>query len=167
LARLHHVHLPKLETAGLIERDADRGTVSLAEHPAFRDAGIVDVIRGETTADADELDTLFGALDDPRRRAVLAVLSHQFGTIRSETLAREIGARERDTTERLVPAEDVQRILVSLYHVHLPILSEAGLIEHDPDEETVAYRGHPELRVPWMHSVFGPEFRSSLAGELQ
>lgn len=162
---LHHVHLPKLENAGLVERDSDRGTVSLTEHPALRDTGIVEVIRGETNADADELDTLFGALGDSRRRSILDVLSHQFGPIRLETLARELGAKERDTAERLVPVEDVQRILVSLHHVHLPMLSKAGLIEYDRDAETVAYEGHPELRVPWMHSVFGPEFRTSLTGE--
>jgi hypothetical protein len=53
----------------------------------------------------------------------------------------------------------------SLRHADLPHLSEAGLVEYDADERTVAYEGHPQLRVPWMHSVLQPEFRQSLTGE--
>lgn len=164
-ADLHHDHLPKLEAAGLIDRDVDRGTVAITDHLAFRDPGIVDAIGNEWEGDPESLDALFGALADGRRRTILDVLSHQFQPIHTETLAREVGADERDVAEHEVPATDVEAILVSLRHVHLPTLADAGLIEYDPDDRTVSYEGHPELRVPWMHSVLVPGFRASLTGE--
>ena len=94
------------------------------------------------------------------------MLSHQFGRIHVETLAREL-LSDAETTDSAVPAEDVERALVDLRHVDLPTLSEAGVIEYDPDAGTVAYAGHPELTVSWMHSVLEPDFRGSLTGEAE
>lgn len=165
LVDLHHVHLPKLEAAGLIDVDSDRATVTVADHPAFRDEGIVDAIGCDGPSEHESLDALFPALADDRRRTVLDVLSHQFQPIRLETLAREIGARERDVAESDVPRATLDRILVSLRHGHLQKLTRAGLITYDAAERTVEYRGHPALRVPWTHSTLGPEFRASLTGE--
>jgi DNA-binding transcriptional ArsR family regulator len=161
---LHHTHLPKLEAAGLIERGTDRETVTITGHPAFEDDEISAVIDPDSDA-GDSVDRLFWALADARRRTVLDVLSHQLSPIHTETLARELGARERDISESEVAADRVDGILAALTHVHLPHLADAGLIEYDPDEQTVAYEGHPQLRVPWMHSVLQPEFRQSLTGE--
>lgn len=163
LVHLHHIHLPILEAVGLIERAGE--TVTIADHPAYQDEGIVDVLGDGADADADSLDDLFSALGDHRRRTILDVLSHQFGPIHTETLARELGANEQEMPESEVPAEDVEERLERLYHVHLPHLAEAELITYDTDERMVAYRGHPALRVPWIHSVLGPDFRSSLTGE--
>lgn len=164
-AALRHSHLPKLDAAGLIEQRTSREAVELADHPAFDDEGIVSVISGETDVESGSLDALFSALADGQRRTILDVLSHQFGPIHRETLARELGASERDVAESEVSTETVERLLVSLSHVHLPHLSDAGLIEYDADEQTVAYVGHPELRVQWTHSVLEPRFRPSLTGE--
>lgn len=160
-----HTHLPKLEEAGLLERYSGRGTVAATDHAAFRDEGVVDAITGGARTDDRSLDALFRALADDRRRAVLDVLSHQFGPVHAETLAREVAARERDSAESDVPGEAVERILVDLVHVRLPRLEDAGFIDYDAAAGTVAYDGHPDLRVPWMHSVLGPDFRASLTGE--
>jgi DNA-binding transcriptional ArsR family regulator len=165
LLSLHHLHLPKFEAAGLIERDTDRETVTITDHLAFEDDGVISLIDPDPDADCDSLDRLFRALADARRRTVLDVLSHQLGPIRTETLARELDAKERDTPESEVPADRVDKILVSLTHVHLPKLADSGLIEYDTDDQMVAYEGHPQLPVPWMHSVLQPEFRQSLTGE--
>jgi len=161
---LRHAHLPKLTAAGLLDRVADDAVVP-ADHPAYDDPGVREVIEGDVAADADSLDALFDALADERRRTVLDVLSHQIGSIHTETLARELLARERDTVESDVPSAAVEQCLTRLRHTDLPRLSTAGLIEYDADARTVAYEGHPELRVPWMHSVLHPEFRGSLSGE--
>lgn len=165
LRAVHHTHLPKLEAAGLIERDPDRETVAITDHLAFEDGGIVSATDPDSDADSASLDRLFRALADTRRRTVLDVLSHQLSPIHTETLARELGARERDIPESEVPTDTVDEILVDLTHVHLPHLVDAGLIAYDTDEQTVAYEGHPQLSVPWMHSVLQPEFRQSLTGE--
>ena len=165
LVSLHHVHVPKLETAGLIQEDPDQGTLALTDHQAFADAGIIDVLENEADADSESLDALFTALADGRRRTALDILSHQYGPIHVETLAREIGAVDANVAESEVSDDTIHRILASLQHVHLPLLSEADLVEYDRAEATVAYTGHAQLRVPWMHSVFEPDFRASLTGE--
>ncbi len=162
---LYHVQLPALEAAGLVELGPDRDTVAAADHPAFRDGGVVDVVRGEADAEPGSLDALFGALADSRRRTVLDVLGHQFGPIHTETLARELGARERGTPGSAVPGEAVEGLLASLRHRHLPRLAAPGLVEYDAEEGLVEYVGHPALRAPWLHSVLEPDFRASLTGE--
>lgn len=162
---LHHVHLPNLTAAELIERDTDDDTVALADHPAFQDSGVLEVIEDDVPTSPESLDALFRAIADARRRTILDILSHQLGPIHMETLARELEAYDRDTGESDVPAGDVDRVLGSLHHVDLPHLSEAGLIEYDTDEQMVAYEGHPQLCVPWMHSVLQPGFRQHLTGE--
>jgi len=162
---LHHVHLPKLTAAGLVEHDTDDDTVALGDHRAFEDQGILEVLEGDVSASAESLDSLFGAIADSRRRTILDVLSHQFGSIHVETLAREFETYGSDRRPSEVPAEEVSRTREHLRHVELPGLTEAGLVEYNPEEETVAYRGHPQLRVPWMHSVLQPDFRGNLTGE--
>jgi len=163
--RLRHTHLPKLAAAGLIERDADGNVVAATGHPAYRDPGVCEALDGRVDADSGSLDALFAALADGRRRAILDVLSHQVGPIHTETLARELDARDGDAPESDVPGDAVEDALVGLRHVHLPRLSGAGLIDYDAAAKTVQYAGHPQLRVPWMHSVLAPDFRTSLTGE--
>lgn len=107
LLTLHHTHLPKLEAAGLIDQDSDRGTVTITDHPAFEDSGIVHSISDEMNADTDFLDTLFVVLTESRRRTILDVLSHQFGLIHMETLAREIGD---GAILRLAKQSNIQKI---------------------------------------------------------
>ena len=160
LLRVRHTLVPKLDAAGLVVPEPDHGTVALSDHPAFEDRGIVDVISGEEDADADSLDALFRVLSVGRRRTALDVLSHEFQEIHVETLAREVAATERGVAGQAVPGEDVAAIRQTLFHVHLPLMDDAGVVEYDPDARTVAYAGHPALRVPWMHSVLGPHFRA-------
>lgn len=161
-ASLHHVHLPKLDTAGLIEYDTDRGTVTPLDHPARRDSGVRAAIEGATTANPASLDALFEALATGRNRRILDVLSHQLGAIPVETLARELGATDLGAVESDVDAQPVDHLRASLRHHHLPHLAAADLVEYDPDASIVAYAGHPDLLVPWMHSVHQPDFRASL-----
>lgn len=161
---VEHVHLPRLSEAELIEYDEAADAVTPADHPAFDDPGIREAVTGDVPAGANSLDDLFAAIADPHRRATLDVLSHQFGPIHEETLARELGAGELDAVEAEVPEAVVERIRTSLRHVHLPHLAVAGLVAYDDGADTVEYLGHPALHVPWMHSVLAPAFRESLTG---
>lgn len=162
MVNLHHVHLPRLVDSELVELDTDDDTVTLADHPVFGDSGIRKVIKGDTSTTPESVDTLFAAIADARRRTIFDVLSHQYQPIQVETLAHDIGTREQDTTGQNVTPATVEQILISLQHVHLPMLAEADLIEYDTDEQTVVYEGHPDLRVPWMHSEPGSDFRTTL-----
>lgn len=171
LLELHHTQLPKLVDVGLIEHDADRDTVRTTDHPAYADEGIIAAIDPDPEFTSDSLDRLFDALAHERRRTVLDVLSHQMGPIHTDTLVRELVATEQGIAESEVPAETADAVLTDLVHVHLLRLADAGLIEYDPDQwtdpgaQTVAYVGHPQLYVPWMHSVYHDEFRPRLTGE--
>lgn len=163
LIDLHHIHLPKLDAVGLVDQDTDAETVSLASHPAFEDAGVQRIIEERARADQQELDSLFQALANSLRRTILDVLSHQYQQIKTETLVREVIASEEQFSESEVDAAETEARVATLCHTHLPLLDEAGLIEYDPDEQMVVYSGHPELRVPWMHSQLGSNFRASLS----
>jgi hypothetical protein len=159
---LHHVHLPKLEAAKLIERDTDEDSITITNHPGFEDTGIQKAIADEESAESQLLNALFAALADARRRTTLDVLSHQYQPIQTETLAREVVAKEQGIAEQDVSPEEITELLILFRHKHLPTLQKAGLIEYDADNQTVAYEGHPLLRVPWMHSHLGSDFRATL-----
>ncbi|WP_123623273.1 hypothetical protein [Halorubrum sp. CSM-61] len=164
---LHHRHLPTMTAAGLVEYDTDDNTVTLVETPSLRDPYILEAVEGSAPASPESLDAVFDALADDRRRTILDVLSHQIGRIHVETLARELGARERGVAESDISEASVEEVLTRLRHVDLPHLAEAGLVRHDPEARTVAYAGHPALRVPWMHSALHHEFRQRLTGEAE
>lgn len=102
--------------------------------PAPVSAANVDDL-GDTAADAD---TVLRALVEPRRRHVLTVLADSEGPLSLDELATRVVAKEcdRDESER---SEVVQRtLLISLYHTHAPLLSDADLVAFDADERTVA-----------------------------
>ncbi|ADD04663.1 HTH domain protein [Natrialba magadii ATCC 43099] len=161
---LHHVHLPKLADAGLIDRDTATQTVTLADHSAYRDSAIVNTIRSADRARADSLDAVFDALADSRRRSILACLNHSFQEIHLETLARDVATREQATTDTTAPESGLvtDQLLASLEHTHLPTLAAADLIDFDTDARTVSYSGHPALCVSWLHSVLNPDLRMHL-----
>lgn len=82
-------------------------------------------------------DSLYDLLSHQYRRFVLAALVRRDEPTTVATLAEEI-AEERggkaDTTE----VDTQSAIRIQLYHVHLPKLAEADLIEFDPSTKMVA-----------------------------
>jgi DNA-binding transcriptional ArsR family regulator len=96
------------------------------------------------SAEAERLDAIFGALSDARRRRVIRILAApaegtgdggRDGTTVS-SLADSLATREsgRPPTDRLA---------VSLRHVHLPQLDDAGVVDYDPDRSRVRYEAVP------------------------
>lgn len=147
----HHRSLPALLDAGLVTEAGDE-TLVATDHWAFDDPDLEAVIANRTDATADELDAIFGALADSRRRTILSVLADQYHPIATETLARDVAARENGTTERDVSQEAVDSVYTSLIHVHLPALNEAGLVGYDETADQATYEGHPALRVSWLEA---------------
>lgn len=72
----------------------------------------------------------FRVLADFRRRHVLDVLEDADEPCGLDGLATAIEAREVRTAD----ADDVR---ITLHHVHLPMLDDAGLVEYDPATGTV------------------------------
>ncbi|WP_440991702.1 DUF7344 domain-containing protein [Haloarchaeobius baliensis] len=78
--------------------------------------------------EAEELSEIHTLLAHPYRRYALDYLSQQAGGVEREELARGIVEWTGGETGRTV--EDVE---LQLHHVHLPKLSEAGLITYSPN----------------------------------
>ncbi|MXV64365.1 hypothetical protein GS429_20300 [Natronorubrum sp. JWXQ-INN-674] len=151
LVECQHRSLPALIDANFLEEtDGDR--VATTDHWLFDDAELTVAINGQTNEFGTDLDALFEALSDSRRRTVLAVLANQYHPISTETLARDVAAREAGTTEREIGQDDLERVLASLVHVHLPVLTDAELVGHDAETDNVSYEGHPALRVSWLET---------------
>lgn len=74
-------------------------------------------------------------LASEQRRFVLDVLAGNTTPIGLEELSAGIAAR-KDGIET-VDDETIERMAIELHHNHLPRLDEAGLIEYEPDNQTV------------------------------
>ena len=80
---------------------------------------------------------MFACLADRRRRILLDVLSENGGPVVVEELVEQIHERER-TEFTDTPSDDtLVGITVALYHNHLPMMSEAGVIDVDHETNTV------------------------------
>lgn len=97
--------------------------------------------RNETPAlDRDEA---FRAIADRRRRALLRVLDGRQRITPAE-LARCVVAEETDTPRRDVARREVEEARLTLEHVHLPRLTDVGLVSLGEDIVTIAQ--HPALQ---------------------
>lgn len=125
---LHHVHLPKLEEADLLEYDAESRVIEPTNVPADVDGSdSATAAGGRSTADVD--------LGEP-------VLAY-FEEAASETasiadLARHVATTLPDSTKWTD-----ERIRIRLHHVVLPRMDGSDEIDYDPRTNTVRY--HSEL----------------------
>lgn len=144
-ATLVHCHLPKLASLGLVDYDAGEGRVAYRPGVDLESAGLLDV---DPAGESDEVDDLFDALADERRRTVLSMLRERRDAVPVESLVGALsGADESDDRTRL-----------SLYHRHLPKLEAVGAISFDAERGRASYTGHPDLRADWLAS---PPVRTS------
>lgn len=90
-------------------------------------------------ADADTIDrsTLHGLLSSERRRHVLGCLD-EHGPMALPDLADEVAEREHDAALSQVPEDAVLKTYLSLYHTHVPKLTNGGVVRYDQDRDTVA-----------------------------
>lgn len=89
-----------------------------------------------TDADAIFPDILCDVLADPYRRSVLAYLDDRMQADITE-LAEHVAGCEHESTVGTTPTDIHERVFTSLYHCHLPKLSDAGLIEYDQAQGVV------------------------------
>lgn len=107
-------------------------------------------------AEGRDADTLYRALADDRRRAVLGVLDGRSLPISMAVLARLVAAREAGTAPAAVSDARRRRVRSSLYHVHLPPLAATGLLAHS-DDGSVVPRGHAVWSAPDFRSLLDRE----------
>jgi hypothetical protein len=91
------------------------------------------------TTDTDSLDqsTVHDLLSSERRRHVLSCLADH-GRMALPDLADEIADREHDAPLSQVPEDAVLTTYLSLYHTHVPKLTEAAVVSYDQDRDIVA-----------------------------
>ncbi|MFC4246600.1 hypothetical protein ACFOZ7_06270 [Natribaculum luteum] len=80
---------------------------------------------------------VYDALSNERRRRVLSALSEETTPVDVAELAHTVATAETADRPRGTPDEHVTQVHTSLHHVHLPKLTDLGLVEYDPDAETV------------------------------
>lgn len=88
-----------------------------------------------STLDTEQLNETFELLTHPYRRFMLYYLTNESGAVSIDTLASAIAACNSRKDDRPT-ASDVIRI--SLQHVHLPVLEDAGIVSVADDGDTVA-----------------------------
>lgn len=130
--RLHHVHLPNLADAGLIDRSGD--TVSLTDHPLFDCPGI-DV---EALVDGDGWDALTAIASEPRRRYLLDVVDAADAPVPLEQLAALVGSRVEN-------GPGTEQLKSLFHHVDLPRLAEIGVVTYNREEQMVAAAEIPSV----------------------
>lgn len=93
--------------------------------------------------DRSTRDQIHRCLSSPWRRWVLDYLDASEGETTSiDDLIDHVVERKTNW-----PAPDRQTVTYELYHVHLPMLADTGLLEFDPRSETVTYRADTELMM--------------------
>lgn len=81
-------------------------------------------------------DDVFEVLDSSRRRYLLSTLSER-PEWRLDDLAERIAARETDAPVRADDEGDEEQVYASLYHVHVPLLADRGVVTFDPETDRV------------------------------
>ncbi|MFU8868968.1 hypothetical protein [Natronococcus sp.] len=84
-----------------------------------------------------DVDAVLDLLANRRRRRALTVLEADDRRLTVHDLTRELAVEEAGPHITDVPGETVQRIFVSLRHVHLPKLADLELVEYDRDRGLV------------------------------
>lgn len=96
-----------------------------------------DTTTNREVSESEVLDRLFDTLSHSRRRRVLSLLL-EHGSLPLADLADEVATRERDETIAEIPPADVLDVYTSLYHVHVPKLEAASLVEYSQSRDEVA-----------------------------
>lgn len=121
-------------------------------------------------SDDTDLDVVFNCLADPERRYLVRIVSERAPTnLTAEDLAASLLARTHESAQD-VSDTTRKRVLASLYHVHLPRLSDAGLVEWDQDDDTIESTNHQIYQTDIVDKIFnqdGPEDSDSLDRQLQ
>lgn len=151
LVELYHWYLPELQKTGWIDRHPE-GIVTTEQFP-FGDADSSLPPLQDPEVPWEALATL---LARPRRGHIVSILARQDQSLSLEKLAARLAAYERisGTAERGDSA-----LSGTLHHVDLPRLDEVGLIEYDPEENTITRERDLTQIVDWIDDM-GEGFNS-------
>lgn len=92
-------------------------------------------------------------LADSRRRHAIERLRSFDGPIGLADLADEVAAAEHGTSISAIPAEEVKRVYLDLYHSHVPRLAEVNVVEYDQESDLVELSAGADRLAPYMEAV--------------
>ncbi|WP_425494460.1 DUF7344 domain-containing protein [Natronosalvus halobius] len=99
-------------------------------------------------------ETALHLVANQRRRLVLTqLIESEQNAVAVDLLAEHLSPENPPPDS--VETKSSERLLLDLYHNHLPKLEEAGLVEYDDRTETVRY--HPNDRVEKLHQFVTTE----------
>lgn len=105
----------------------------------------------ETQEHPDKVKTdspIFTAVQNSRRRSVLAILIDRSSELSLRELATTLAETDRNTPMVYDPSDDTQHIRIDLCHTHLPVLEDSGFVTWEPNEEVIATTDHAALSDP-------------------
>lgn len=106
----------------------------------------------------DRTSDIFECLAHSRRRSALESLSEATGPLALADLAMDVTDRETETLRAEMDEETVKRVYMSLYHTHVPKLTDADLAEYDQERDEVALIDYPaELESASSSPLFSPD----------
>jgi hypothetical protein len=68
------------------------------------------------------------------RRLTIDILAETTSPVGLEDLATEIAARKVDIP---TDGDAIERVAISLHHIHLPKIAETGLLDYDPEPHLI------------------------------
>lgn len=99
--------------------------------------------QGEPGDETAQLSLVADALGSIRRRAILSVLISRDEPVDLDRLVDATWQRETGAEGDALDDAERDRVRTSLYHVHLPKLSELGIVQYDRANGVVASAEHP------------------------
>lgn len=125
---LYHNHLQQLADAGIVDlADSGRDT-TVALTPDLEPEYVRELIE----AGGGDWNALQAILNDERGQYATRVLSNADGPLSIDELAEAVAFLERGEPE-CTNGEFLESVRISLHHVHLPRLGEAGVTSYDDE----------------------------------
>ncbi|WP_276301940.1 DUF7344 domain-containing protein [Halorussus lipolyticus] len=94
-------------------------------------------------SESESLDSVFRALSDHRRRYVCHYLLQADDSLRVDALAELLTASMTEKTRAVLTSAEIEKTRTELRRIHLPKLTEAGIVEYDDEREVVRLTESP------------------------
>ncbi|UPV74932.1 hypothetical protein M0R89_02425 [Halorussus limi] len=94
-------------------------------------------------SDSESLDAIFRALSDHRRRCICHYLAQEGGPMPVDELAELLAASMTEKTRAVLTSAEIEKTRTELHRMHLPKLTEVGVVVHDADADTVRLADSP------------------------
>ena len=93
-----------------------------------------------------------GLLADSRRRHAVERLRSVDGSIGLADLADEVATAEHGTIISEIPAEEVKRVYLDLYHSHVPKLAKADVVEYSQEADRIGLSAGADRLTPYLEA---------------